>query len=776
MWAAMLSMMAVFLFGSYQANAVVVDGVECAERDVVVARLLEYPEISQWLGLWCSAIDLLVKDAWAVQCVMWAKDGNCAGITEDVHLEIDIIFNDVMVNLINELTAEPVVDQTPTPIPTPTQIIDPVFDPSVFFNSATPASPNTNLNTTSRANTTANTPLGNTNTTSVTQQNSLVSLANDIPLYRPGQTTGQSNGEADAELEAEVNTENDSGNEGSEDTKDGAPEYWLSLRENASYFNTLFGLWDSSGDAWSNDASTNNIFDVQDVSGGSNDDLDNDSELRYAAKAYRNPAVGEDTVRAALPEEFLTRIIDGEMIVYTNDDTNDEYLDQVKKDLINEFRWDIIWIEPIFDGVRSPTLTNDFIVFYNTSKTNFDAIVEFLDKNNLYVDADNVNAHPNVYFPVAWIEDTSVIAFSFSETFEKVKSAVAWVFKKKDKTEESAFTTQSYNELDQRHLDYVWYNEISECIQWWRPVKIAVVDNGFDTNHEDLDDAIVAMYDEADKDKNIQVPNYKKEWNHGTKEAGLIGAETDDKWVRWLFPSSELVLIKATKDTASGKDITNGIEAVATAYELGADVINLSRWGFGNVPILSKVTKAIAAEGIYIVAAAGNFNKDEPFYPAAYDRVVSVAAIDRNGEKASFSNYGDWVDISAPWVGILTTDLDDWYEEFNGTSEASPIVAGALWLAVSYGLTRDDIKNNLSPVAGEGLGAWILDLRFVCEMIPDDFVYDAQEHSSSDDDNNIAGLPMSTLIMIGWWLLILLWLIALLIDRLTKNNKTSTEA
>gem|GEM_PF-4187290 len=142
-----------------------------------------------------------------------------------MHLEIDIIFNDVMVNLINELTAEPVVDQTPTPIPTPTQIIDPVFDPSVFFNSATPASPNTNLNTTSRANTTANTPLGNTNTTSVTQQNSLVSLANDIPLYRPGQTTGQSNGEADAELEAEVNTENDSGNEGSEDTKDGAPEY-----------------------------------------------------------------------------------------------------------------------------------------------------------------------------------------------------------------------------------------------------------------------------------------------------------------------------------------------------------------------------------------------------------------------------------------------------------------------------------------------------------------------------------------------------------------------
>gem|GEM_PF-6539712 len=40
-------------------------------------------------------------------------------------------------------------------------------------------------------------------------------------------------------------------------------------------------------------------------------------------------------------------------------------------------------------------------MFYNTSKTNFDAIVEFLDKNNLYVDADNVNAHPNVYFPVA---------------------------------------------------------------------------------------------------------------------------------------------------------------------------------------------------------------------------------------------------------------------------------------------------------------------------------------------------------------------------------------
>ncbi len=772
-WIGILSMIAVFFLGSYQVHGLEVDGFPCAELAVVEAKLLQNPEISQYIGQWCAAINLLVKDTGAYQCVQGYKDGDCEQMNEIDHILVGSIANDILVGIDDDIKkkikaeSEPVVQQPVVPptitsvqAPTNTQIVAP---PVIISRPTTTSRASTPLTRTSPTNSVS------TETTDLFG----VSLVNGVPSYNPNPSDGTiplydpgnpENTFVDAETDTLI--QDDENVNDSSDTIDNniQQENYEISNEQSSFFSRL--LWLGGG------ASNNSIKWNVGGSDDSNDDqigLDDSWSLRYASKAYRNPREWEVTVRGYLPEEYHDKIIDGEMYVYTPTDLNDEVLDQVKEDLVNEYLWDIISIEDIFDGSRIGTkLTNDFVVRYKTGKQTFDDIVQFLDKNDLYVSEAWVNAVPWFVFDVAESQQTQIIWFSFAETFSNLKSTVKGWFWSEEKA--VMFGTQSFEGLDQWHLDSVWYNDIGECLEWWRPVKIAVVDNGFDTNHEDLDDAIVAMYDEADKDKNIQVPNYKKEWNHGTKEAGLVGAETDDKWVKWIFPNSELILIKATKDNASGKDITNGIEAIATAYELGADVINLSRWGYGNVPILSKVTKAIASKGVYVVAAAGNFNKEEPFYPAAYEWVIAVAAVDENWEKASFSNYGDWVDIAAPGVDILTTDLNDTYEEFNGTSEASPIVAWALWLAVSYGLDRNDIKDNVASIDDDRLGEWILDVRFVCDLIPDDFSYEWPEHNSSDDSQG--GIKKSTLIMIAWWLLILLWLIALLIDRLRKKNNT----
>lgn len=84
------------------------------------------------------------------------------------------------------------------------------------------------------------------------------------------------------------------------------------------------------------------------------------------------------------------------------------------------------------------------------------------------------------------------------------------------------------------------------------------------------------------------------------------------------------------------------------AATLGAQVINVSRGTPVNSPMVEKVTKAILQKDILLVAAAGNQNTNKPFYPAAYPGVIGVSAIDANNQRAVFSNYGEWVTISAP--------------------------------------------------------------------------------------------------------------------------------
>lgn len=235
-------------------------------------------------------------------------------------------------------------------------------------------------------------------------------------------------------------------------------------------------------------------------------------------------------------------------------------------------------------------------------------------------------------------------------------------------------------------------------------VAIAILDTGIDSNHVDF------HYGGAD---NLQYSKIRKSANfttsstvedvrgHGTHVAGTVAAGTDNgRGVAGTCPSCVLYNGKVLGDDGSGawSWVANGI---TWATDNGAQVINMSLSGSSGSRTLRSAVDYAWNNNVVIVAAAGNNGSSTPRYPAYYSNVIAVAATDHNDDKASFSNYGSWVDVAAPGVNILSTTVDDTYGTKSGTSMATPHVAGLaglLW-STGYGTTNSAVRNQLEGAA-----------------------------------------------------------------------------
>lgn len=211
------------------------------------------------------------------------------------------------------------------------------------------------------------------------------------------------------------------------------------------------------------------------------------------------------------------------------------------------------------------------------------------------------------------------------------------------------------------------------------PITVAVIDTGVCMNHEDLEGRVLDNgYDFVDNDDDPD-----DVFGHGCSVAGIIAANIDNGiGIAGFANNSSILPIRVLGPNGSGSmaDVAKGI---VYAADNGADIINLSLGSFvGSQAEKDAIDYAVNA-GVLVIASAGNSGGTLPGYPARYDNVVAVGAIDSDGSRSSFSNKGG--DIWGPGRDIHTIYLNDTYKALNGTSFSAPYVSAMAAVLLGMG-------------------------------------------------------------------------------------------
>ena len=207
-------------------------------------------------------------------------------------------------------------------------------------------------------------------------------------------------------------------------------------------------------------------------------------------------------------------------------------------------------------------------------------------------------------------------------------------------------------------------------------ITVAVLDTGY-APHTDLEENILSGINCSAN------PSTFDRQGHGTHVAGIVAASANGIGVVGVAPEAKIVPIKVLNDDGRANFFQIGA-GLRAAIDAGVDIINMSLGSPAEPPAsIHRLIKEATDKGIIVIAAAGN-DGGQVNYPARYDEVIAVAAIDHNGDMARFSSRGDQIDVGAPGVGIYSTYCDNQYAILQGTSQAAPFVAGVCALILSW--------------------------------------------------------------------------------------------
>lgn len=237
-------------------------------------------------------------------------------------------------------------------------------------------------------------------------------------------------------------------------------------------------------------------------------------------------------------------------------------------------------------------------------------------------------------------------------------------------------------------------------------VTIAILDTGIDTSHPDLQPQLVPGWNFYDGNDNVS-----DVYGHGTAVAGVAAAAGNNGvGVASVSFRSKIMPMRVTDAQGYGYSSLMA-NALTTAADAGAKVANISFLGVSASATVASAAQYMRNKGGVVVIAGGNTNslRTDP----VSSTFTAVAATDSADARASFSSWGDYIDVAAPGVSLLTTTRGGGYGGFSGTSASSPVVAGvyALMLSARPGTSPATLDNALYTTALD-LGSAGFDQQF----------------------------------------------------------------
>lgn len=426
-------------------------------------------------------------------------------------------------------------------------------------------------------------------------------------------------------------------------------------------------------------------------------------------------AIGAISAQKFDPDYFVSRTIIGcftkaavpnvdGVIEYTIEDgvvhTGLESFDQ----LAQQYR--IVGLDPFYTGVKDKEWNENGIYLQNTYRIRLESD-DFIDDATaaLAKDPNLVYAELEAILRSKFVPNDPMVTQQY--THARIRSYDAWDYIQGSYDVKVAIADSGvkWNHPDLRAN--IWINPLEApgmTINW----DAGTISGGNGVNEDGgsygkIDDLIGWDFYNVD---NNPYQNYVAN-DHGTHVAGCAAAVGNNSiGVTGTSPMVSIISCKGAPNTSPSTSISNGYDMLRYAAELGADIINASWGGPGAGTTATAAVNYATSQGALVVTAAGNENTEHNAsyqdFPADCVNALCVASTGQNDVKSSFSDFGAPIDICAPGEGILSTIIaNNGYDSYDGTSMASPVVAGvaALVKAMHPTLSPGALKDRLQSTA-----------------------------------------------------------------------------